>query len=140
MKKLIITAILFFIIIAFLFQFYENTRLESFANADTPSYLEAAKLLYQQNFKVHPYRPPLFPLVLGIPYLFGIEPKAFDFFSVFMNFSFWLLTIVLIYKIVLKMSDSKVESMASIVFFINLGNIAMINKCTLKRCMLFYNA
>jgi hypothetical protein len=64
MKKLIIVAILFLHSQRFLFQFYENTRLESFANADTPSYLEAAKLLYQQNFKVHPFRPPLFPLVL----------------------------------------------------------------------------
>jgi hypothetical protein len=77
MKKRLIVAIFFYIIIAFLFQFYENTRLESFANADTLSYLEAAKLLYQQNLKVHPFRPPLFPLVLGIPYLFGIEPKPF---------------------------------------------------------------
>jgi hypothetical protein len=45
-----------------------------------------------------------------------------------MNFSFWLLSIVLIYKTVLKMSDSKVASLASVVFFINLGNIAMIHQ------------
>ena len=95
MKKqvyLLLLSAVIFIAITTLFQVYDNAELPDYRAADSYSYEEAAQRIYHLGGQPHPTRPFLYPLIVGIPYLFSSDYYVFLRFNYAINALFWLLT------------------------------------------------
>jgi hypothetical protein len=126
MKKqayLLLLSSLIFLTIATVLQVYENTELATYRAADSYSYEEAASRIYDLGFQPHPTRPFLYPLILGLPKLFTNDYSLLLRFNYALNFLFWLLTILFIYKSIVLISKPIQAFLCALLFAFNISNI-----------------
>lgn len=126
MKKqayLLLLSSVVFVAVTTLFQVYDNTKLADYRAADSYSYEEAAHFIYHLGGQPHPTRPFLYPLIVGIPYLFSSDYNVFLTFNYAINACFWLLTVLFIYKSLILITQTRYAFTLSLLFACNLSNI-----------------
>lgn len=126
MKKqayLLLLSSVIFIVVTTLFQVYDNAKLADYRAADSYSYEEAAHFIYHLGGQPHPTRPFLYPLIVGIPYLFSSDYNVFLTFNYAINACFWLLTVLFLYKSLVLITQTRYAFALSLLFACNLGNI-----------------
>jgi hypothetical protein len=90
---------------------------------DDGSYLHAAQLLYT-NFKIDNTRPFFISMVYGLPYLFGYSSTSVIQWGIALNFCCWLLTDLLLFRIVSQILDRKKAFLLSLLFLFCIGYLA----------------
>jgi hypothetical protein len=97
-------------------QLPDNFCRGEFSPVDANSYRQTAEMLYCHQFQPHPIRPFGYPLIIGIPFLFGASDMGILVFAVFLNIIFWLATVVLLYFIVRRLVNPASGLCASILY------------------------
>ena len=91
---------------------------------DDQSYLTAAKELYLE-LKLNDGRPLFISSIIGFPLLFHLPDELVIKWGIFINFSCWFFTILLIFKIISERLDRKKAFLFSIFFILCIGNLAI---------------
>ena len=128
MKKqlyLLLLSSCIFIVIITLLQVNENSKRASYRSSDCFTYEQAAQYLYDEGFKPHPLRPMLYPLIVGIPKLFTTNYEVFLNFNYVLNVTFWLFTILFIYKSIHLLLKPKATLILTLLFVVNISNISL---------------
>ena len=81
---------------------------------DAESYKIASDWLYSSDHFASFTRPFLFPLLIGLPHLFGFEYN--ESFVNAMNLVFWFWTVLLLYRVIKDISDEKKAFITTIAF------------------------
>ena len=87
-----------------------NNQLEGIG--DGKSYVIASKWLYEDNFYASAIRPFFYPLLIGIPKLFGFEINRG--FTFLLNYIFWITTVYSLYFFI----KSFIKEEIAFVFFL----------------------
>lgn len=90
---------------------------------DDGSYLQAAKLLYQ-NGQLHATRPLVIAAINGFPFSLGFDDRAVIAWSNAVNLLCWLISILFVFKIVALRQARKTAFCAAVVFVFCVGNLA----------------
>lgn len=109
-------------------QLNENSTQPDYKAGDAGTYENAAKLLYQHNFKTDPNRPYFYPLILGIPYLITDNDQTITYWGYILNISCWLLTIFLLYKTINTFLNERASLLLTLLFGLNISNIVITNQ------------
>jgi hypothetical protein len=109
--------------VLYFFQVYESLDANKM-NVDAQTYERASQKLYLEGGKAHLLRPFFYPLLIGIPYLWNADNFQHQYFIWILHFSFWSITCLMIYKMVVDMTHSLRLAIASSIFFcLNIGGI-----------------
>lgn len=90
---------------------------------DDPTYLYAARLLYAEGFPDNT-RPILIAALQGLPYLFGAGNSTVIAWGIALNFCSWLLTALLLFRIMEPIRGRKAGFVVAVLFFLLSGNLA----------------
>jgi len=122
---LLISATFIYFGVAIVLQLYENVGSEHLISSDAQSYEVATKMLYNQNFKVHPSRPFGYPLLIGLPLLFTDNENISQGYILFIQFLMWLWTVVLIYYTLNDRVGNRMAFIAALIYAISISNIVI---------------
>ncbi len=128
MKKqfsLLLLSSLIFAVLASVLQVYENSELDSYRHGDCFTYEVAGNSIYEDGFAPHSIRPMLYPLFVGFPRLFTDNYWITLAFNYALNFIFWLLTILFIYKSIQLILKPKYAFLLAFLFAFNVSNILL---------------
>ncbi len=101
----------------------ENAR---FQPSDTYTYTLAGKNLYLNGFKFDARRPFLYPLLVGVPFLFSPKVEYVLIFTRFLNVVLWIGIALLLFKTLDKHHlSAKKSGLVALTFLVNMGNIAI---------------
>lgn len=132
---LLVVALMVLGSVSVLLQLPQNHLEPSFVFADSISYLRAAHLLYDHNFLADPIRPFGYPVLLGIPMLFGFSTNESVFnFSVWLNIIFWLSSVVVFYNILKNLLNRSFGFWGTLIFIFSFSQITMIYQA-LTECL-----
>lgn len=135
---LLCAAAVVFIAISVLLQLPANYERAGFIFEDAVSYREAGRALYKESFSAHPVRTFGYPLLIGIPYLFGAATDAAILqFSVVINILAWLGSVLLMYLIASKLTTSKYAIAAAGLFICTSTNIPMLYQSMTETVFIF---
>lgn len=81
---------------------------------DAKDYIQASKWLYESDHYASSTRPFLFPLLIGLPQIFGFEIN--EYFVAFLNVIFWLCTIGLLFSTIKGMAGEKSAFVLTLIF------------------------
>lgn len=101
--------------------FYVLSQGNQLIFADSISYIEASEYWYLSG-KVHYMRPLLIAIIGGVPLLFGYSKIVVIKWVLFLNFWFWLGTIVLFFDILKKIFTEKLSFWMTLIFVFCVGN------------------
>jgi hypothetical protein len=104
-------------------QLWEAVADKTFQFEDTKSYLEAAENLYLRH-EAHLMRPYGYPLLLGLPYLFGQQLTIY--WGVFLNVILWISTVFLLYNIIKKITNTLWARVCTALFALNIGSFSLV--------------
>src|SRR6218665_400268 len=99
-------------------------RKQSIFLPDSTNYMDAAQKLYF-DFSLHHFRPLLMALVSGIPYAFGCSDFAVLQWSFFLNICCWVVTAILVFKIISFFTSEKTAFFFSLFSLFFVGNVAL---------------
>lgn len=131
MNKKYIAIILIFntlsTIVYFLFlRMDQNIFNVQYITPDSITYIESAELLYT-DFKLHPTRPLLFALILGIPNLFlsTVTIEHYITFSITLNLISWSASLLILFKSLCLFLKNKLSLYLSLLSGCSLGILAI---------------
>ncbi len=107
-----------------------NNQLEQIG--DGRSYVIAGKWLYQENFWASAVRPFFYPLLIGLPQIFGFEINRLFTFS--LNYVFWISTIFTLYFFIQTLIKEKTAFVLSLFFASCFGLYSLAFMSTPENC------
>ncbi|MES2746733.1 MAG: hypothetical protein V4648_00045 [Bacteroidota bacterium] len=115
---LLLIAMVWLLVVVFIFQINAQT----FTFGDSTSYYLAAVDLYQKGI-LNDHRPLVISAINGLPLAFGFENSAIYTWSLIVNLSCWLATLLLIFTIAKRYVSQKLAFLVSVFFIFCLGNL-----------------
>ncbi len=117
---LLILSLLVLGVVSLVLQLPANCVQDWYYYPDARSYREAAQALYCRGGYANYIRPFGYPVLIGIPYLFGIvDDKSIVVFAILLNIVAWLVTVQLVYRIVLWLCGGRWAWVASVLYLLS---------------------
>ena len=136
---LLILSFLVFCAVSVILQLPANCVQDWYYYPDARSYREAAEQLFVQGGQANSIRPFGYPLLIGIPYLFGIvDDRQIVVFAIFLNVIAWLLTVQLLQRIVLWLCGRGWAWVASLLFLLSITHVVSIYQSLSETFFLFF--
>ncbi len=103
---------------------------------DSYSYIQASKNFYGE-FQIDPIRPFLYPLIIGVPSIFGFNSsESIILFAVFINLVVWFFTLFYLYKTIEIIQSKKAAFWSTLILSSCFGITGMIFQPLTEICFI----